>query len=189
MVDIKDGDQKFSSLYLDPCKVGAALVEVGVDFQKIDSREIQTRWFRDALSETDVFVWVGQNKKILKQQVSMMGLIAEWNIMDGVKTGMIMESEISAKDLQESGLTPDDTASEVIRFDEKVQPRTLGIAISIIENSKTIEPVLIDYMLKNFRQHSLLGKMSHFTESKRSQSSKSSLWLRAKTFILSCFRK
>src|SRR5690606_33542894 len=117
-----------------------------------DSREIQTRWFRDASSETDVFVWFGQNRQIIKQQVSMMGLIAEWNIVEGVRTGMILESEISARDLQMSGLTPDNTASEVIHFDSSVQQRTLSMAISIIKSSKTIGQDLVQMLLKNFGQ-------------------------------------
>ena len=171
-------------IYLDPVKVGAALKEVGIDYQEIESKEVETRWFRDHVSETDVFVWFGQNRKIIKQQVSVMGLIAEWNILEGVRTGMIMESEISAQDLMQSGLTPDDTASEVIHFDGKVQQRTLATAISILKNSTSIEPELMSMVLSNFGQATPFQGFPV-----KAEGAKTSLWLKAKNAILSCFKK
>jgi hypothetical protein len=173
-------------IYLDPVKIGASLIEVGVDYQEIESREVQTRWFRGQSSETDVFVWLNKELKMIKQQISFMGLIAEWNILDGVRTGMMMESEILSKDLSENGLTADDTASEVIQFDKKIQKRTLDISLSILKNMNCVEPDLKALMIKNYNQ----GQgFENFPEKLAEHLPQSPLWLKVKKFILSCFKK
>lgn len=181
------GTEKTIPIYFDPVKVGASLKEVGIDYQEIESREIETRWFRDSQSETDVFVWMNKDKKMIKQQVSVMGLLTEWNLLDGVRTGVIMESEMSAHELMQNGLTPGDTASEVIHFDKKVQQRTLGMAISILKSMTCLEAELMDKMLKNFNQG------VPFPDVKLPESlqkiPQNSLWLRVKGFISSCFKK
>lgn len=148
----KTDNQKSIPIYLDLEKVGASLVEVGIDYQEIETREVETRWFRDPISETEVFVWMNKNRKMIKQQVLVMGLLTEWNILDGVRTGVILESELSAKDLAQSGLTPDSTASESIHFDKKPQARTLDISISILKNMTCVEPELKELMLRQFNQ-------------------------------------
>lgn len=175
-----------SSIFLDPVKLGASLVEVGVDYQEIESREVQTRWFRGPQTETDVFLWMNKDLKIIKLQVSVMGLVGEWNILDGVRTGMILESELSSKDLSENGLTPDDTASEVIQFDKSIQKRTLDISLSIIKNMNCLEPDLKALMLKNLGQG---VDFLSFPERLTQGLPESSLWQTAKKFFLSCFKK
>jgi hypothetical protein len=174
-----------SPFYLDPVKVGASLIEVGVDYQEIESREVQTRWFRGQASETDVFVWMNSDLKMIKQQISVMGLVAEWNILDGVRTGMILESELHSKDLMENGLTPDDTASEVIHFDKSTQKRTLEISLSILKNMTCLEPELKALMLKNFNQG---VAFEGFPERISRVMPQGNLWLKVKEFILSCFK-
>lgn len=177
---------KVAPIYLDPAKVGASLIEVGVDYQEIESREVQTRWFRGQSSETDVFVWMNRDLKIIKQQISFMGLVAEWNILDGVRTGMILESEMNSKDLLENGLTPDDTASEVIHFDKNTQKRTLDISMSILKNMTCVETELKALMLKNFNQGLAF---EGFPERINQNLPPNNLWLTVKGFILSCFKK
>jgi hypothetical protein len=172
--------------YLDPVKVGASLIEVGVDYQEIESREVQTRWFRGHQSETDVFVWMNRDLKMIKLQVSVMGLVAEWNILDGVRTGMILESEMNSKDLMENGLTPDDTASEVIHFDKSTQKRTLDISLSILKNMTCVEPELKALMLRNFSQGL---SFEGIPERLAQKLPKGNLWVGIKAFILSCFKK
>jgi hypothetical protein len=179
-------DMQTSPFFLDPEKVGASLIEVGVDYQEIESREVQTRWFRGQSSETDVFVWMNRDLKMIKQQISVMGLIAEWNILDGVRTGMIMESELSSKDLTENGLTPDTTASEVIQFDKSTQKRTLDISLSILKNMTCLEPELKALMLKNFNQG---VAFEGFPERRSAGVPSRNLWLTVKEFFLSCFKK
>lgn len=179
----KQGLEKSSPIYLDTAKVGASLKEVGIDYQEIELREVETRWFRDQQSETDVFVWMGKDKKMIKQQVVVMGLLTEWNVLDGVRTGMIMESEISAQDLATNGLTPDDTASEIIHFDKNPQQRTLGMALSILKNTTCVEPELMHVMLKNFHQG--LPYQSGLVQSLPHHNA----WAKIKKFILSCLKK
>lgn len=164
----KNDIQKSLPLFLDPVKVGASLIEVGIDYQEIESKQIETRWFRDQISETDVFVWMSKDRRMIKQQVTVMGLLTEWNALDGVRTGVMLESELSARDLMQSGLTPDATASEAIHFDKNPQQRTLDISISILKNMTCAEPELKELMLRQFNQGT---------------------GFKIKNFFLSCFKK
>lgn len=173
-------------IYLDPAKIGPTLIEVGVDYQEIESREVQTRWFRGQASETDVFVWMNKDLKIIKQQISFMGLVAEWNILDGVRTGLMMESELSSEVLEENGLTPDTTASEAIQFDKSTQKRTLNIAVSIIKNMTCLEKDLKALILKNFNQG---VAFEGFPERVEQTPTSKSFWLTVKSFIMSCYKK
>lgn len=176
-------ESKNTPIFLDPAKVGASLKEVGIDYQEIESREVETRWFRDPISETDVFVWLNKDRRMIKQQVSIMGLLTEWNIMDGVRTGMILESEISSQDLRENGLTPDNgTTSESIRFDRDPQQRTLDISLAILKNMTCVDSDLKDLMLRQFNQGISVATMQKSDQ-------KPNILHRAKALILSCLKK
>ena len=178
-------------IYFDPVKVGASMIEVGVDYQEIESREVETRWFRDALSETDVFVWSNKDKKMIKQQVCVMGMVVEWNILEGVKTGVILESELNMGDIKMNGLTTGDATSESIHFDNKVQERTLNTAISILKNMKCVEVDLKNNMMNNLNQgfsFQLFPKKTSVM-SPQSGGGLKNLLFRLKNFFLSCFNR
>lgn len=173
-------------IYFDPIKVGASLKEVGLDYQEIDDKEIVTRWFRDQKSETDIFVWLNKDQKIIKQQISTMGQLTEWNILDGVRTGVILESEFSAHTLMENGLTSGDSASEVIRFDKSIQLQTLNMGLAILKHTTCVEPDLMSRVTAHFHQGL---PYSVFVSLKEPQSQPMSLGARIKRFFLSCLSK
>jgi hypothetical protein len=120
--------------YLNLQKIGASLKEVGSDYLKVESREVETKWFRDTSGEIDVFIWFNKEKKIIKQQVCIMGQIAEWNMVEGNKTGMLIEDEINKEDVKDQ-----QTASERIVFDNVVQVSTLLTSISMVKNMDCLE--------------------------------------------------
>lgn len=180
-----------SPIYLDYAKVGASMIEVGIDYQEIESKQVETRWFRDHSSETDVFIWMNRDRRMIKQQISVMGLVAEWNILDGVRTGVIFESEMSSMELMENGLTTGDTASEVIHFDKKAQQRTLSAALSILNNMTCLEYDLKKMMIALFEQgRSFSGIATNTTEVNASESSGiRAVFKSLKDIFLSCFKK
>jgi hypothetical protein len=107
---------------------------------------------------------------------------------------MIMESEMSAQDLMHNGLTPDDSASEVIHFDKHPQQRTLEMALSILKNTTCVEPELMEKMLKNFHQGLPFQSGLSFPDVKLMDRIVRSLphnnaWVKIKKFFLSCFKK
>lgn len=143
-----------SPLYFDPVKIGQNLQEVGIDYLQVEAKEIETRWFRHAESETDVFVWFDKTKKIIKQQVSHMGQLTEWNIIDGLKTGCLFEAELVNGQEAEANGHP---ASEVIQFDREIQAHTLKNALKIIENMSCLSSEIKEAVTLNFVTPSLLN--------------------------------
>lgn len=137
------------SIYFDPVRIGQSLREIGIDYLKVESKEIETRWFQHAESETDVFVWFDKNQQIIKQQASHMGHLVEWNIIDGLKTGYLMEAEL----VQGQVNAQDYPASEVIHFDKVVHKQTLKNMISIVQNMQCLSDEVKERVLKNFQRY------------------------------------
>jgi hypothetical protein len=171
---------KVQPIYFDPQRVGASLKEVGIDYTKVESREIETRWFRDASGETDVFIWLNKEKTIIKQQSSIMGQLVEWNIVEGLKTGMVLENELIKSDGKDQ--LPQ---SELIYFDKIVQPQAVLMAINVIKHM-AIDDELKNHLLKNFQREAPLGlKLFQNGYSEQPRGFISS-WIQR---IIGCFRK
>jgi hypothetical protein len=173
---------KVQPIYFDPQKLGGALKEVGIDYTKVESREIETRWFRDDSGDTDVFIWLNKEKSIIKQQTSIMGQLVEWNIIEGLKTGMIMEDEILKSDQKDQ--LPQ---SELIYFDKIVQQQAVLMANNVIQYM-TIDVELKSRLLKNFAKDAPLGLRLFQTGLPTADDKKSfiSVWIQR---IIGCFRK
>ena len=114
--------------FFNPERIGGTLKEVSSDILRVESRDVVGRWFHSP-DEIDLFIWVDDTKRIVKQQLTFFGQVVEWNIIEGTKTGVIIEEE----------LPPDSSgrpvkASEVIRFDNKTQTQPLGLAMDLIQH-------------------------------------------------------
>ncbi|HID40200.1 MAG TPA: hypothetical protein EYP36_11900 [Calditrichaeota bacterium] len=64
------------------------------------SVEPQKRWFRDADSECDLFVWMDKNRQMTKFQFWLKDLLLEWDRHDGLKTGKLDDESGSFHSIQ-----------------------------------------------------------------------------------------
>lgn len=131
--------------FFDPKIAGRTLKEVGVDYLKMESRDVKTRWFHGEPG-TDLFLWMDPSDEILKQQVSFHGLIVEWSIVDGLRTGMVIEEDSGQVDIK---------ASEIIRFDEKVQNTSVDYAIETVRWVEGLEPAAKAQLIENFENRTI----------------------------------
>ncbi len=143
------------SLY-SPEKVGISMEAVGTDFIQMQEKEIQTKWFRSHETETDIFVWYDSQGKTIKQQVIHMGVVVEWNILDGVRTGILFDTEIqpAVKNTQ-TGEEASEAVSESIQYDNIIQRQCLITALEIVKHSKCIDGDLRANLFRNFSQESI----------------------------------
>lgn len=118
--------RRIPSLF-DPKALGESLKEVAIDYIETEDSNLQSRWFQSDC-DADLFIWTDVNKKrtktaeeIIKYQLSFFGQIVEWSIFDGVRTGVIIESEIQGE-----------CAREIIEFDKHPQIATLAQARRLI---------------------------------------------------------
>lgn len=161
--------------FFEPSRAGKSLKEVGVDYLKVESKNITSRWFHSN-HDVDLFLWLDEYSQVIKQQVSFCGQIVEWNVLDGLKTGVVIEEEVA------SGEENKIDQSEMIQFDPRPQKQAITLAVEVIQNIETIEDLIRSHLLTNF------GAKSEVFISTRVHTktpAKSSFWSR----VLSLFRK
>ncbi len=115
--------------FFDPHRIGQNLKEVSSDLLRVESRDLVGRWFH-AQDEIDLFIWSDEKKKIVKQQLTFYGQVVEWNVIEGTKTGVIIEDESPPNS---SGQPV--KAAETIRFDERAHPQPIGLAMAVIRHT------------------------------------------------------
>jgi hypothetical protein len=136
-----------------PERIGISMEVVGTDFVKLQEKEIQTQWFRSHETETDIIIWYDPDGKIIKQQINHMGVVVEWNVLEGVRTGILFDVEIhpaTKKTQTEEEAT--EAVSESVQYDKTPQKQSLFTATEIIKHSKCIGQGLKLSLFKNFSQ-------------------------------------
>ena len=149
-----------STVFFNSKTIGKTLLEVAVDLIHTNHEDIVSRWYHSAHA-TDLFTWVDKGQNLIKQQLCFNGQVVEWNCLEGLRTGVIIEA-----DLEESTGTRDDEKiqkSESIKFDTVPHSRTVGMALEII-NHIPLEIELIRQMLVIIRFFMVTGShcCSHF---------------------------
>ncbi len=139
-------------LFFNPKELGRALREVATDLIKTETQDVVSRWFH-ASHDLDLFLWLDKNKNIIKQQLSFHGQIVEWNLIEGVKTGYVYEDE--SKEI--GGGQPQ---SELVRYDESLQKRTLEQALEIISFTEALSGHERKGVIENFLKDPSLGNIS-----------------------------
>lgn len=134
--------ERTTPIYFEPSHAGKNLKEVGVDYLQVEDQNIISRWYHGA-HDVDLFVWIDQQKNVIKQQISFCGQIVEWNILDGLKTGVVIEEELEATSEKPN-------SSEIIRFDHKPQNESIRMAVEVIKHIDAMDDVFRQSLLRNF---------------------------------------
>lgn len=132
--------ERKTPLFFDAAELGKSLKEVGVDYLKVESRDVKTRWFHGP-HDVDLFIWVDSKERIIKQQVSFCGQIVEWNVLEGVKTGVVIEHEMEDNKIK---------ASEIVKFDERPIARAVQLAVDLVRHTESLEDPKKNLVLYNF---------------------------------------
>lgn len=108
------------ALPFDPVTLGESLRSISSDVLKTESHDLVSQWYQSRY-DLNLFIWKDENGTIIRQQLSFFGLVADWNIIEGVKTGAVVDGD-----------RPDAVdASTVIKLDAKPNPIILEQAREI----------------------------------------------------------
>jgi len=124
---------------LNPEKIGPSLEEVSVDYLEVNNQKIKSRWLRG--EEAELFIWTDQYSNIIKQQLSLLGQVVEWNVYDGVRTGLLIESDL---DVEKS------KTSELVQFDTSPQGSAIRQAREILKHTQILSASEQDKLILNF---------------------------------------
>ena len=103
---------------------GATLSEQAVDIHVVEGLDFVARWYYSPL-DTDMMIWFDSHGIVTRFQLNSGGQIVDWNCLEGLQTGLIVELET----LTTEALSVD--AAETIQFDAEVtlaEPPGSGLA-------------------------------------------------------------
>lgn len=119
--------KKLRSLLVDPKMLGGSLKPVSSEVIRSDGNDLRGVWLHSD-RDLDFFIWRDENSTIIKQQLCFMGIVAEWNIVEGSRTGTLNEDE---RTMRVAG-------SALIEYDEKIQEVVLDQARQICSNIESL---------------------------------------------------
>lgn len=135
-------------VYLDIREAGLSLEEVAVDLIRTDDQELTSHWYHSPL-DVDLYVWMDAKKNVIKQQISILGQICEWNLIDGVKTGYVLEDE---KD--------DSEATTSISYDMEIQKTSLNQTVELLFYAEVLPQAFRNILIQNFAKNPVIDKMA-----------------------------
>jgi hypothetical protein len=129
---------KAGAILFNPREIGESLRKVASDLLRVEEREVETHWYHSK-KDADLFFWKDHDRRIIKQQVSYFGQVVEWNMAEGIKTGLAIEEE------GERGIK----GSSLVRYDAEPQRHAVDQGAQIIEHVEGLAPVDRDTLVFN----------------------------------------
>ncbi|MCB0342494.1 MAG: hypothetical protein H6626_03000 [Pseudobdellovibrionaceae bacterium] len=156
--------RKQNQVIFNPKALGQSLCEMGMEVISADMQQVVSRWFHSEF-DVDLFVWEDERKNIIKQQVCFCGQVVEWNIVEGIRTGFIIDEETDSEGHAESqsrvkNEPPSSTSSEVIIYDDELQGAALRQAIELLQYSDQIKADDRLILVNNFIHAPQMDKMN-----------------------------
>ncbi len=124
-------------------EIGMSLKEMGSSVINTTHQKVMSQWFHSE-SDVDIVLWKDERKNIIKQQVNLFGQVIEWNIVEGLKTGFVVETESPA---EKNGEKP---KPNVIRYDNSPQRNSIHQAVDIVRYAALLIQTDKDVLINNF---------------------------------------
>lgn len=131
-------------------EIAKSLKEVAVDIIQTEHHEVVSRWFHSN-KDADLFIWLDESMRIIKQQITFCGQVVEWNAVEGVRTGFVFEDETK----------PQSSASEIIRFDGAPIKAAIQQATEILNGMNQLEQTERQTLVENFLSPTNLRLLSY----------------------------
>lgn len=174
--------------FFDSAALGRSLKEVAQEVLPKGQMNIVSRWFHGS-KECDLFIWSDLEGNILKQQLSVFGQIIEWNVIEGLKTGLVIEEEGDDQQAIEG--------SEVVRFDERPQLKPVEQALDLLRHMTVLNDLERQRLVRNFSDpkagtnlppEEFISRFGRFLEQPVTLPREPGLWARLKSLWRGLFR-
>ncbi len=146
--------EKNESMFFSPQKIGESFREVDVNYADSRGEKVVTRWFH-ADEGSDLYIWIDPRGEIVKQQIALHGLTIEWNILDGLRTGIVLEEEL-LESTQRSSVKP----SVRVIWDKVYSPTAVSIGVAVLGHITILEPLFCQKLQNNFKSPSSISRMA-----------------------------
>lgn len=127
--------------FFDPADLGRSLQEVATDVIATTHHDVISRWFHSA-KDADLFLWFERESgELIKQQLSFYGQVVEWNCVEGLRTGLLIETETGRV-----------KRSEIVRFDRQAQMGPVRQAVQLLAHVVALEAKERDAIIARFHE-------------------------------------
>lgn len=131
--------------YFNPKIIGESLLEMDLNFIQTENDKIVSRWYHGP-TDTDLMFWFDSRQNLIKLQILFCGQVVEWNILDGLRTGYVVEEELDPND---------STTSHKIVYDLKINSASVQQTAEIIQNVSLLDEknrsVAIEHLKNPFK--------------------------------------
>jgi hypothetical protein len=142
--------------YLNMKDIGGSVKVMGSDMVKTTHQNVVSHWYHSDM-DADIIIWRDEKQNIIKQQVNLLGQVIEWNIVDGLRTGFVIETEQKKEHKEEAAKKNEDMVAgfggiNEIKFDRNPTETSVKQAIELINFLKCIDDAekdALSYNLKN----------------------------------------
>ena len=111
-------------------QIAWSLEERAVDVYQVNGVEILSRWYHSSC-DADLMLWLSLDSRVVRFQLSVHGQVLDWSARDGVRTGVILETEVSHEPV---------SVVEEIRFDDRIEPKVVWMGKMILQIAPHLKP-------------------------------------------------
>ncbi len=134
------------SLPFDTTILGQSLRPISSDVMKTEAHNLVSQWYQSKY-DLNLFIWKDEHGVIIRQQLTFFGVVADWNIMEGARTGAVLEGERSRFV----------ATSDTIQLDPKPNPLILEQARKITESATVLPDLDRGQCARNWVQAKVRG--------------------------------
>ncbi len=132
---------KKTPTFYDARLIGASLKPVSDRLVQTEHKNIRCRWWHSS-KDADLFIWQSdQNDRCIKMQFSFFGQIVEWNLVDGIRTGVVVEDLTMSQNLK---------GSELIQYDAVPNSTAIQLAIKVFHEIDSLDKGDLQELLERF---------------------------------------
>jgi hypothetical protein len=124
--------------------LGKSLKQMPLRTIKTGVQNVTSAWYHSDRN-VDLYIWKDERSNIIKQQLQFHGQIAEWNIIEGTRTGLVIEEGAET--------------TQAIQFDQKRQPYTIDQVVDILRSINDMADLERGQLIKNFSESPNFGDL------------------------------
>ncbi len=107
---------------------------ISFDVVQFQDKEMRSHWYQ--YESLDLYYFEKTNLDLVKIHINVFGQVVEWNGLDGVRTGVLIEEEKEGQ------------VFEVLQYDSRPNEKAIAQCLLVLENAFQIEPKQREKMIK-----------------------------------------
>lgn len=122
--------------------LGRSLKQMSTKTVNTGAQDVTSSWYHSE-RDADLYIWKDERSNIIKQQFLFLGQVVEWNIIEGTRTGLMVD---------EGEADGSGTVKPTVLFDQVRQPYTVEQVVGILKAVQDLSDSERRQLIKNFAE-------------------------------------